>query len=60
MPGKETTESVVIEKKPNKSRLAFLLRYLMDNTDEDHALSIYEIILMRVVERILRFYIIVM
>lgn len=32
------------EKKPNKSRLTFLLRYLMDHTDEDHPLSIYDII----------------
>lgn len=43
MPEKDMTESTAIEKKPNKSRLAFLLRYLMDRTDEDHALSIYEI-----------------
>lgn len=32
------------EKKPNKSRLTFMLRYLMDHTDEDHPISIYDLI----------------
>lgn len=32
------------KKKPNKSRLTFMLRYLIDHTDDDHPLSIYDMI----------------
>lgn len=40
----DKTNDKSTDKKPNKSRLTFMLRYLIDNTDEDHPLSVYELI----------------